>query len=124
MSLAPGELNFTIGAESGNLTMQADGSYLATWISGTTIWGQGFNADGSHKDGQFEIASGGAGPADISATLLSNGETIVTWVEGGSTYALRLGADGVVTRHPPRPGVGRRARSARAGCLRHRQWEL
>ena len=27
----------------------------------------------------------------MSATLLSNGDTIVTWIEGGSVKALRLG---------------------------------
>src|SRR6478752_1768811 len=96
MSFAPGERNFTISADSGNLTMQADGSYLAVWISGATIRGQRFNADGSHEDGQFQIASGGMAPQDVSATLLSNGQTILAWVENGSTYALRLGANGAV----------------------------
>src|SRR6478735_6764371 len=93
MSFALGDLNFIISAESGNLTKQADGSYLAVWVSGATIWGQGFNADGSHKDGQFSIASGPVAHADVSATLLSNGETIITWVEGGSIKAQRIGAD-------------------------------
>ncbi len=93
MSFALGDPNFTIAASSGNLTKQADGSYIAIWILGATIWGQGFNADGSHKDGQFQIASGGTGYADVSATLLSTGETIVTWVEGGSVKAQRIGAD-------------------------------
>ena len=41
MSFAPGERNFTISADSGNLTMQADGSYLAVWISGATIGDKG-----------------------------------------------------------------------------------
>ena len=32
MSFALESLNLTISAESGNLTKQADGSYLAVWI--------------------------------------------------------------------------------------------
>lgn len=93
MAFASGDMNFTIAADSGNLVRQADGSYLAVWSSGVTIWGQAFNADGSHRDGQFAIATGDTPRTDISATLLSNGDTIVTWAESNSVKAQRLGSN-------------------------------
>src|SRR4051794_1960225 len=93
MPFASGDQNFKISANSGGVTKQSDGSYLAYFASGSLIWAQGFNADGSHKDGQFEVTSGAAAYADVSATLLSNGDTIVTWIEGGSVKALRLGTN-------------------------------
>src|SRR3954462_11879157 len=93
MPFASGDMNFKISANSGTLTKQADGTYLAVWADGARIWGQGFTADGSHNGGQFAIASGAAAYADVNATLLSNGDTIVTWIEGGSVKALRLGTN-------------------------------
>jgi hypothetical protein len=89
-------MNFTIAANSGDLTRQADGSYLAVWASGAKIWGQAFNADGSHRNAQFEVRSlpNAVNPfADISTTLLANGDTIVTWIEAGSVKAQRLGGN-------------------------------
>ena len=44
MPFASGDMNFKIAANSGTLTKQADGSYLAVWASGGRIWGQGFAA--------------------------------------------------------------------------------
>lgn len=96
MAFASGDVNFTIAANTGDLTRQADGSYLAVWASGATIFGQAFNADGSHKGGQFTVRTlpNTVDPfADISTTLLSNGDTVVTWIEAGSVKAQRLGTD-------------------------------
>ncbi len=96
MAFASGDMNFTIAANSGDLTRQADGSYLAVWASGAQIWGQAFNADGSHRNAQFEVRTlpNAIDPfADISTTLLANGDIIVTWIEAGSVKAQRLGSD-------------------------------
>ncbi|MGO4705146.1 cadherin domain-containing protein [Microvirga sp. 2MCAF38] len=91
MAFASGNMNFTIAATSGDLVRQADGSYLTVWTDGTSVFGQAFNADGSHRGGQIVIATGETPRVDVSATLLSNGDTVVTWVESGSVMAQRLG---------------------------------
>src|SRR5689334_10243851 len=96
MPYASGDINFKISSNGGTLTNQADGTYLAVWADGARIWGQVFGADGSHNGRQFEIVLGATSYLDVSATVLSNGDTIVTWIEGGSVKALRLG-----TGHQP-----------------------
>ena len=96
--------------------MQADGSYLAVWISGATIWGQGFNADGSHKDGQFQIASGADGSSGCRAPLSSpTAKPSSPGSRDGSTNALRLGANGAVIGTVTRFGVNNGAQPARPG---------
>jgi Ca2+-binding RTX toxin-like protein len=86
--------NFSIIANDGTVTKQADGSYLAIWGSGASLKGRLFNADGTPKAGEFNIRTeAGTTYTDISATLLSNGQTIVTWKIDGAIKALRLDAD-------------------------------
>lgn len=85
--------SFSVNASDGTIVRQADGSYLALWDSGGWLRGLVLNSFGIPTTESFRLSRAiGDTHTDIDATLLSNGETIVTWIDDGIVKALRLDA--------------------------------
>ncbi|OED47542.1 hypothetical protein AB838_12860 [Rhodobacteraceae bacterium (ex Bugula neritina AB1)] len=80
-----------------------DGSLVVVWQSGSMLYGQRLNADGSLAGSEFEISASaysGGQRADQQIAAFPDGGFVVTWVEHGSdgsnlgVLARRYNADG------------------------------
>jgi len=84
--------NFSVSAPDGAITRQADGSYLAVWISGRFIKGQVFDAMGAKQGAEFDFAFT-TNLSDIGAATLSDGRIILSWTSEGLIRKMILKAD-------------------------------
>jgi hypothetical protein len=84
-------VNTTGTQNGGSVSADANGDYVVTWATGSTVLARVFNSDGTARTGEITVTATGGTPL---VAMAGNGNFLVVWTSNSSAYGRLYQADG------------------------------